>query len=150
TFLGPAAEGDLGHQPRRHPVHAAARERRVVGQFHGRRLALDRLQSLVDRAQRFGVETGADAADVAPRAVLAGGHQQRAEAAARTLGLGIADDDELVALLVLGLDPVAASPGPVAAVRALADHALDALAAGLREHLGAVADDVVAEGEHAG
>src|SRR5690606_23802801 len=96
-----------------------------------------------------GIEPGADAADVAQAVAIASGHQQRAETAARTLRLGVADDDELVALLVLGLDPVATAPRPVAAVDALADHAFDALLARLREDLRAVSDDVVAEGQHA-
>ena len=121
----------------------------MVRQFDRRGLAFDGLQALVDGAQGLGIESGADAADVTQLATLARRHQQRSEGAARALGLGIADDDELVGVFVLGLDPVAAATGSIAAVGALADHALDALLPGLREHFRAVADDVVAEGEHA-
>ncbi len=52
--------------------------------------------------------------------------QQRAEAGARALRVGIATDHELLPLPALELDPVGRPAGPVGRRHALADHALEA------------------------
>ncbi len=119
------------------------------GKLHRRLLAVQCLQLRKQPPQAGFVETGADTADVAQPASAALRQQQRTEAVARALGIGIADDDEIIAVLVLGLDPVAAAAAVMTRVRALADHAFVALRRRGGEHLRAMAEHVVAIGQHA-
>src|SRR5690606_36628183 len=94
----------------------------------------------------------ADAAREAQRAsrLLAYPEQQRAEARARAAGVGVADDDEFLPLQALHLEPALRALFAVAVVRALRHDALEAEPAGLGEHRGTVALDVLAVADRVG
>ncbi len=148
-FLGPSTERDLRHQHRLHPVHAACGERHMRRQLDHCVLHRQRGQLPGQRAQRGIVEARADAADIAQPALVRGGHQQRAEATARSLRFGIADDEELIGVLVLDLDPVARARVDVGRVDPLADDAFEAGLATGGKHRRAVVAHVVAVGQGA-
>src|SRR6202012_4298330 len=89
-------------------------------------------QRVVQAGQRGPVEAGADLAGVAEQAVVVVvAEQQGAEPDAGALRVGVAADDELLAVQALELQPVAAAPGLVARVRALGQDPFPALLAGL-------------------
>ncbi len=112
------------------PVRAAhfCRGRRLVQRatLHHQRFELG-----VQAFQRGLVETGADLAGVAQFALfIVQAEQQCAEPAPRPLGVGEADDDELLPVLALDLHPTTAAPGDVAAAGALADQPFELHLAG--------------------
>jgi hypothetical protein len=140
----PFRERHLGHESRRHPVHAAHPRR--VGERGA--LSLDRRELRAQRPQGCFVEARAHLAAVAQRSLLVGGtEQQRPERGARARGLGEADDRELLALRAADLQPRARAPGPVRRIGALGDRALDAALACGGKELRALAPDVVAEAD---
>ena len=144
AVAGPLAEGHLGDQRGRGPVHAArlgAPGR--VGER--RRLPLQRAETLRQPRQRRLAEAAADAAGVAQGALLVvDAEQEGAEPVARPRRLGEAADDELLAAAALGLQPRARAPTRVGTVGALRHQALEALEAGLLEDCVAAPLDVVA------
>ena len=104
----PFGERDFGDEIGPHPVRAlrleaARRIRRTAAS-----LALALLASSgASVAQRRLVEAGADLARIAQLAVVVDAEQQRAEARARALRVGVAADDHLLPLHALHLHPVA-------------------------------------------
>ena len=89
-------------------------------------------------------EASPDLAGVAQRATrVVAAEQQRAEMPARAGRFGIAADHELLARHALDLEPCARSARAVRRLRALADHALDAELARVREEARAAAAHVV-------
>ncbi len=88
-------------------------------------------------------EPGPDAAREDELAlVVVDADEQAADARARSLRLGEAADDELLALDALDLEPVTRSTREVRAVAALADDALEPVFAGLLEEGLGLVDDV--------
>ncbi|MNE11301.1 hypothetical protein D3C80_1040530 [compost metagenome] len=102
---------------------------------HRRFFHLQRLELLMEAAQRRLVEPGADFAGIAQLATVAvmQPQQQRAEGMARAFRLGESDDYELLPMLAFELDPVAAAPGDIGRPKTLADQALHAHPAGAVE-----------------
>ena len=138
----PFRERHLGHELRRHPVHAAHARR--IGER--RALPLERVELRAERLQRRAVEAGSDLSAIAQRALrIVRAEQQRTESDARSAGLREPRDHELLALRAPHLEPGARAAGPVRRVDALRDDALDAARAGRVVELGPAADDVLAE-----
>ncbi|MNY14326.1 hypothetical protein D3C86_1474980 [compost metagenome] len=134
TVLGHFSEGHFGQPFRLEPVHAL--EFAPRGRVDHRRLfALQGLELLMNAVERRFGEPGADLARIAQLATVAvvQPQQQGTERAARALGIGVADDDELLAMLALELDPVAAAPGHIGRPEALADQPFHAHLAGAVE-----------------
>ncbi|KAG0771200.1 hypothetical protein G6F22_016691 [Rhizopus arrhizus] len=114
----PVTERHFGNQFQLHPLHAPALASR-------------------HRLQALAVEAGADLAGVAQCAVvLVHGQQQRAQALARALRRGVADDDELLAAAALDLQPVIAATRHVGGGLALGDDAFQPHLAGGRHQIG--------------
>ena len=147
---GDVAVADFRDQFRPHPVRLAGFAFGQAGLTDRRGLALQLLQFRGQRTQQRVRKSGADATDVMPAAVgIRLGEQQRAEAVAAALGLGVADDGELVRVLALDLAPVVAATGAIGTVRTFADDAFEPELFGGGEHGVAVAGVMLAVGEHA-
>ena len=82
------------------------------------------MQRLPDPTQGGRVEARAHLGGVDEAGPVVDADVERAEVAARALRVGVATDDELLALLTLQLDPVRRPPADVPAPRALRDDAL--------------------------
>ena len=110
----------------------------------------ERVSSLsVQLEQLRRIEAGADATGItqlALRVMVA--HEQRTEAFAAAFGIGEPDDNKLLAIAALDLEPAAAPPRPVRLSPALRDDAFELVVACLCEKSRAVADLVVAVAQH--
>src|SRR5262249_31381320 len=120
----PLGEADLRDELRTYEV-ALLRQRDAAGRER-RRALLARREVAVETLQRRVVEAGPAAADVAQPAALLHAEQQRAEADPRARRLGVAPDDELLALRAADLAPGRRAPAFVDRIAALRDDALDA------------------------
>jgi hypothetical protein len=94
----------------------------VVFAASGTFSASQRHHQSVERFQHLAVETGAGAADIAPRFAVAHGKQERAEIFARAARCGEADNHHLLAKRGLDLEPVAGSLAGVVAARCKLRH----------------------------
>src|SRR6185369_17967091 len=113
----PLGEPHLAHEPRLDPVVVTA----LWTRFAERRIGPDeRLQLAPQLVVQRTRDAAADARDVPQRAVRVHADVQRAEMTA-ALGIGVAADHELLALLALELDPVRGALADVMANGALAD-----------------------------
>ncbi len=137
---GPAADLDIGHQRRLGPAHVAAHLRRRR-RLERRAVDAERLQLVPKVLGDAGGEARADAAGIFELALSVEAQHQRADRAPLRGGGHIADDDELASLHALRLEPGLAAAGAIAGALELGDDALEAEAAGMREH------DVAARGE---
>ena len=108
------------------------RRRSSGGSVDGRLLGPQRVEPGVQALHPGRGEAGADPADVAQPAVLRLGQQQRPDAA-RRLGRAVADDQELLALPALDLEPAPGAHLLVGGIGALRDHALEPELRGLLE-----------------
>src|SRR5688572_28136193 len=149
AVAGPLGVRDLGDELRFDPVHVAcdsARSRLL----DGRRAPLERLQFRVQRLQRALVESSADLARVTQRSLctVARRDEQSAEGRARATGIREADDDELLPLQALDLEPAAGTLAlTVRIARAFRNDAFEAQPARCREELRAALRDVLAIAE---
>src|SRR5205807_6806908 len=109
----PLAETDLRDQAGLDPRDVA--RGRSVARNRGIRPAQGR-QPPCQLVERRAVEAGADAARVAEVAAVVVPEQQRAELLARPLRGGVPDDDQLLLIAALELEPVARAPADVRAV----------------------------------
>ena len=135
--------GDLGDQFGAHPFGAAHRR---AGGVDGRFVDGERVELFAQFVHAGDGEAGADLARIAKLPVLVDAEQQRAEAAL-LVRRRPADDDELLPLQALGLDPAARPRAAIGRVGELGDDAFQALPAHLGEQLLAAADDVLGEME---
>ena len=104
AVVGPVAEPDLADEPGLHPVMTLAlRDRAGV---EGRRGPRKRLELFPEALESRLIEAGAHLGDVDEARAVVDADVQRAEVAARALGIRVAADDELLATLALDLDPV--------------------------------------------
>src|SRR5206468_6401418 len=129
SVIGPVAEAYLADEPGLHPVMPSARGNGPA--IEGRRGTLERLELFPQALEPRLVEAGADLGDIdEARAVVhppfVQSNVQRAEVAARTLGIGVTSDDELSAALALDLDPVTRAAARVGAARPLGHDPLEA------------------------
>ncbi|MNH12015.1 hypothetical protein D3C79_715460 [compost metagenome] len=92
-------------------------------------------EARLDTVERGGAKAGPDLAGITERAAVRvmQGEQQGTEAAAAPFGIGEPDDDELLALFALELDPVRAAPARIGTTGALADQPFELQAAGAVE-----------------
>src|SRR5258705_6138351 len=93
-------------------------------QGHRRSGSLEGIEAVLQLGEPRAVEPAPDAAGIAQfpgRVVIA--EQQGAEAVPAALGVGKADDDELVPVEAFDLQPIGAAAGPVGLVAALRDGA---------------------------
>ena len=145
-FVRPFGEAHLADESRLDPVMAAPGR---AAHLEGRRLAAEGLELLQRRRERLLVEAGADLGHVDEAPALVEADVERAEVRARSLGIGVAADDELLASLALDLDPLARAATDVGRGGALGDDALEPrLRRGVVEGA-ALARDVVAVAHHA-
>ncbi len=144
---GPLAEAHLRDERRLHPVRPpeAGGRRRERGGF-----LLERLEPLVEVAQRLVGEARADLARVHEPPVVVHPRQQRPETDARALGIGEAADHDFLLPHALDLEPVRRSGAAIDRVAPLGDGAFEAHLAGARDELGTGADDVIAVLERLG
>src|SRR5262249_55565398 len=139
----PLDERHLHDDLRPHPVGADAGQARAAGER--RRRNLERVEPRAQIAQQFRVEAGADPSGEheiltiarrlalrTPRVSRRGeiADEQRAEADARTLRIGEAANDELLAGFDLHLEPVRRAAMLVARPASLRDDAFPAFGAG--------------------
>src|SRR5712691_2987374 len=100
AVVGPVAEPDLADEPGPHPVMALAlRDRAGV---EGRRGPRERLELFPEALEPRLIEAGAHLGDVDEARAVVDADVQRAEVAARALGIRVAADDELLATLEIG------------------------------------------------
>jgi hypothetical protein len=126
--IRPFGKADLGDQLGLDPMVLAPRDR---ARREGADVGVEGFQFRRDVAQALRIEAAADVARVAQHAFLVvGAQQQRADAGARTLGVGVAGDHEFLALAAFQLDPFGRAARDIARVAALADHAFQADLAG--------------------
>ena len=141
-------EFDLRNELRLDPVHPFARDalrqrdRRIrhVPEISSRLRSSDQLR---------GIEPGADAAGIAQfslRIVIA--DEERAEAFPAAVGIGEADDHELLAIAAFDFEPAAAAARPVGLGPALRDDALELEAAGLAKEVRPAIDLMIAVAQH--
>ncbi|MNM85902.1 hypothetical protein D3C81_980420 [compost metagenome] len=92
-------------------------------------------EARLDTVERGGAKAGPDLAGIPERAAVRvmQGKQQGTEAAAAPFGIGEPDDDKLLALFALELDPVSTAPACIRATGALADQPFELQAAGAVE-----------------
>src|SRR6185369_4482650 len=143
----PFAERDLRHELRRHPVHAGFRRRRGIEcRFAG----LEPRETLLQRAQGKLVEARADLTRIAQRAAtrLVHAEQQRTETRPRAGRVRVTDDDELLPLQTLHLQPTARALLAIWVVGALRDDAFEPEPAYLAQKDVAAFFDVLAVTEH--
>ena len=103
ALIGHLGKGDLGDKPGLQPMRAPDLG---AWRLDGRRSLSERLHDLHQAEQLIVAEAGADLARVTQFAMLVDTKDQRAKRA-RLVRRGPADDDELLALDALGLDPAA-------------------------------------------
>ncbi len=115
---------------------------RRARRLDGRRLHFERCHQLHQLVNLVGRIAGAGLAGVAQLAVLVDAEQQRAEAAL-LVRRRPADDDELLALDALGLDPAARPRADIFGIGALGDDAFEPRLAKGAEQLLAAPDDVI-------
>ena len=129
----PFAERNFADQLRFDPM-GFLRYLGIRGEWAGARVQGAQLSAQL--AQGLFTESGTHVAGVAQRAVFAvDAQQQRADAGARALRVGVAADDEFLPLAALELDPVGGAPRHIGRVSALGDHAFQAQAARRRQYL---------------
>jgi hypothetical protein len=109
-----------------------------AARLHGRRIerglvGFDAAQPLVQCAPGLRIPAGADAAGIAQHAILVIGQQHATDLAVGARAVGVANDDELLALRALQLEPAVTAPRDVGRVFLLDDDAFHAeLARGLQ------------------
>src|SRR5437868_4849572 len=140
SVAGEFGEGDFGDQLRLHPVSALAVSARHLD---GRLVDLERPHPLHEVIDQLSAEAGPHFSDISELTLVLGRKEERAEAEA-LIALRPADDDELLALDALDLQPIARARAPVWRIRLLGDDALTARLAHGGEQLVAAADDVIA------
>src|SRR6266404_8529207 len=120
-------------------------------QGHRRSGSLEGIEAGPQLGEPRAVEPGSDAAGIAQfpgRVVIA--EQQGAEAVPAALGVGKADDDELLAVEAFDLQPIGAAAGPIGLVTPLGDRAFEIVLAGLAVELVAVPLLMIAVADHPG
>src|SRR5262249_28313312 len=142
---GPLAEAHLRHEVRLHPVRAGGPGRTGI---EGARLLLQARQPALEIAERLVVEPGTDLAGVHEPPALVHATEKRADSDAGALRLRVAADHDLLLLEALDLEPVGAAGAAIRRVAFLRDDPFEPELAGVREEVGAVADDVIAVAQH--
>src|SRR5580704_16353314 len=127
---GDVAVPDLRDEARLGPVHALFRH--SLGQRDRRVWTDDRIEASAQLDKLRGIKPGADPPGITERPDrIVIGEQQRAEPLPAALGIGKADDDELVIVEAFDLEPVGAAAGAGGLVAALRDDAFELIFAGV-------------------
>src|SRR2546422_737958 len=122
ALVRPLREAHLADEPGLDPVMALASRGADIEGGGG---AAGGWQRLPDPTEGGRVEARTHFGDVDEAGPVVETDVERTEVAARALRVGVAADDELLALLTLQLDPIRRPPADVPAPRALRDDALE-------------------------